>query len=1163
MDRIKPDKQIGSTSVTSKRGLQTHSISRRLTASLILTVAVASTVIITSIFLFVLHAAQKNLNTKADEYLSYLTVSLSDPLWNLNDHAVNLLGEAVFQNELFVKLVVTSESGRVLYSFEKKGGENLISRSQDILHGDAVTGHVEFSLTGEIYRSETQSLLLYFAISTLFILSPLAYATGVFVRIYLRKPLSNLNEIVTSYAAGNYDSTGLGLPYIEFQPFESVLSQMGRTIESQMMDLIEAEKKYRGIFENAVEGIFQTSPQGHFLSANPALAQVLHYDSVAQLIEGITDIRQQLHVIPERRDDFLRQLEQNGVVSGFEVEVFCRDGKRKWVTLNARPVYDEQGGIVLVEGFLNDITERKRVEEQLRRLNLELEQRVQDRTAALEAANKSLEAQAHELSKAKESAEGANRVKSDFLARMSHEIRTPMNAIIGLTGLTLKSKLDETQKDYLLKVNEASRHLLQIINDILDFSKIEAGKLELENTDFLLHHVIENMANMFRVKAAEKRIEIFYIIDKAVPLSLKGDPLRLGQILINLMSNAVKFTAQGAVVVRVEQAGESPDPQRVNLRFSVQDNGIGIQMDKLESLFQPFTQTDGSVTRKYGGTGLGLSICHRLVTLMEGKIWGESAPGKGTTFFFTLTLERSSKDVGQTLISPEYIRGKKVLVVDDNDTAQRILGEMLTSFDFEVTTLPSGEQGMAALEQAVSTVPFDMVVVDWKMPGMDGFEFARAIHKHPVLGKAPLLPRIIMVTMYGREEFRAEQKRKQTAIDGYLLKPVSSSELFNSIMEVFGQRASMVSRMGAEQGQVDIVGLEPIAGARVLLVEDNEINQDVAVAILERIGLMVDVAGNGKEAVSILSSGKVFDVVLMDIEMPEMDGKAATRFLRNNPALAELPIIAMTAHALAGDREKCLEVGMNDYLTKPIDEEQLYRVLVQWIKPGKREVPQRRNDPAGPDAEPWTDMPTQIHGIDLAVALQRIHGNTGLLRKMLFNFLSNYGEAGRLVRQYVEQGESLKAHQMTHAIKGASGNLGAEELFRASRDLDAMLKKDDPEAVETLLVVFEQKISSLMASLKSLNLETELIIQEDQAPPAEGSLEVAPLFQDLWMQLRSNSSRAFDTLKVLKAQLGDPRLADDLKALDRSLYMLDSDKAITLLQNLAKTLDIDLEDQDR
>ncbi len=473
-------------------------------------------------------------------------------------------------------------------------------------------------------------------------------------------------------------------------------------------------------------------------------------------------------------------------------------GKKKWVWEQGTGVFTENGSLLGLEGFITDVSRQKQAEEDIRKLNAELEERVWLRTAELESANKILDQRAQELEKAKIEAEAATEAKGSFLARMSHEIRTPMNAVIGLTNLALKTDLDATQKDFLLKVDESAQHLLSIINDILDFSKIEADKLVLDCSEFMLHHVVEKIANMFRVQAEEKEIELFYIIGGDVPLILKGDPMRVGQVLINVVANAVKFTKRGEVVIRIAE-----DPQQtrtghaktVNLLFSIQDSGIGIRKEEITGLFEPFTQTDGSVRRGYEGTGLGLSICQRLVKLMGGKIWAESKPGRGSTFYFTLSLERADELRQQALTSPPDVRGMKVLVVDDNPIARDIMEEILQGFDFQVTSVSSAQEGLAQLTKAALDRPYSLVVVDWKMPDFDGFQLAEHIRKHPLLSKKDKSPRIIMVTMYARDEFLRQQLSTDADINAYLSKPVSSSELFNTIMEVFGQKDAMVPRL--------------------------------------------------------------------------------------------------------------------------------------------------------------------------------------------------------------------------------------------------------------------------------------------------------------------------------------------------------------------------------
>jgi signal transduction histidine kinase/DNA-binding response OmpR family regulator/HPt (histidine-containing phosphotransfer) domain-containing protein len=657
---------------------------------------------------------------------------------------------------------------------------------------------------------------------------------------------------------------------------------------------------------------------------------------------------------------------------------------------------------------------------------------------------------------ARANAEAATRAKSEFLANISHEIRTPMNAILGFAGLGTHLDLPAQPLDYFRKISRAGQSLLQIINDVLDFSKIESGKLELEALPFDLPDTLNQIADLFAWRAAERGLELVIGAAPEVPSNLLGDPLRLGQILVNLVGNALKFTARGHIELRVEVDPSSPTVMAgapLVLRFTVEDSGLGISDEQQARLFQAFAQADASTTRLYGGTGLGLAISQQLVRKMGGDIRVDSEPGVGSSFSFTVQLQAATDLSPRVQPVPPAAQGKRVLVVDDSESSRHMLKTQLTMLGLKARAVGSGTAAVAAMQLD----PYDVLLIDAAMPDLDGID---TLHRIAEDAELAAVPAVLMVTAYSREHDKdvIEQTRHMPFLD----KPANPQQLRNAVLSALGLETSQ--QMAASSAPPSLA-IQRIRNACVLVVDDNSINQQVASEILQRAGVKVDLAASGEEAARMIDAG-AYDAVLMDIQMPDMDGYQSTALIRNNDRHAALPIIAMTAHAVAGYRERCLERGMNDYVTKPIDPDTLYAVLATWVQPDLSRAA-AAEVPALGAVSASAGMPvTPRAGIDMQAALARLGGHGALLVQLLGLFAHDFESTVQQIHDAIHAGELARAADLVHKIRGAAGNLSAKELFAASAALEERLRAE-PQALADLLRAFVGAFDVVMAGARS------------------------------------------------------------------------------------------------
>ncbi|HEX8603077.1 MAG TPA: response regulator, partial [Pseudoduganella sp.] len=796
------------------------------------------------------------------------------------------------------------------------------------------------------------------------------------------------------------------------QKIDTRTQELKRTIQVAR----DSEKKLRAIVDTALDAVVNMDRNGRVAGWNRQAETIFGYPRNEALGQQLDTL-----IIPPRyrmdhRKGMARYLAGEGAGEvldrRIEVEALHADGTEFPIELSITRIELDAGQFEFC-GFIRDISERREREQKLVAANVR--------------------------------AEAANIAKSEFLANMSHEIRTPMSAIIGMAYLALRTDLNTKQHDYVSKIHRAALALLGIINDILDFSKIEAGRLEVEQVPFFLDDVLANVASVTSQRAAEKQLEYLFNVPPAIPRHLVGDPLRLGQVLINLVNNAVKFTPQGELELCCTRL-PAASPDRIALRFAVRDTGVGMPEEQMGKLFRAFNQADGSTSRQFGGTGLGLSISQQLVRLMGGSISVASREGKGSLFSFDLEFGLSGQPERPPVV-PAALNNARVLLVDDSPVALEVLGEAARALPLRVHTASSGAEALAGVVAADAAAdPFVLVLTDWQMPGMDGIELARRVAAAPLERQ----PGMVLLTAFGREEVQREAE--DAGFIGYLFKPIGQSVLVDTLVSLFAP-AQHRSRP-YDGGKLDVTG-------RVLLVEDNPVNQQIAAELMQIQGIAVEFAGNGREALDRLAQVGTghYDLVLMDLEMPALDGHETTLALRRDRRFDGLPVIAMTAHALADVRERCLAEGMQDYLTKPIDPDALYATLARWLGRAMPPVAPRPPHAPGQDGLPL------LAGIDTARGLRHVAGNETLYLQLLERFRNSQRDAATEVATELLHCERDNARKRVHTLRGVAGNVGANAVEAAARAIEELLERDDVPDV----VLVEELTASLRTAVAGLD----------------------------------------------------------------------------------------------
>ncbi|MFA5903111.1 MAG: response regulator [Desulfobacula sp.] len=960
---------------------------------------------------------------------------------------------------------------------------------------------------------------------------------------------------------------------------EKKVAERTRNLSVVNKQLKESEQRLTSIIDLLPDALFGINLKGEVILWNKAIEEMTgiseeniigkgNYEHALSFFGKRRPILADLVLRPdpEYENQYETIQRQGNILTGDTYNHHIR-GNPRFLTGKAAPLYDAEGKAIGALEIIHDITHLKRIEEEVKKHRAFLEERVKERTA--------------ELVIAKEQAESATKAKSMFLANMSHEIRTPMNAIFGYTALALRTSLTMEQADYINRIKKSSTILLEIINDILDFSKIEAGKLEIEKKNFHPQDILEDLADIFARQADDKGIELIIGADHKVPELLMGDYARIRQILINLTSNAIKFTSAGEVFIHVILLKE--DKNLSTLCFHVKDTGIGISRENLNIVFSAFSQVDGNMTRKYGGTGLGLAICKNLADAMGGEIQVKSEPGKGSTFSLIVTFEKPKASPGFPYLLDTDFKGKRVLVADDNTNCRKVLTKTMVSLGFQVTEADSGREALRLFQEKAGTDnPFELLVIDWKMPPPDGLNVSQAIRKDSRFASIPII--LISGFVSGLDVSRVVD----IGINTFLVKPVKLSVLFDALMQVFGKKP-MDEKFGLK-GVMKSTQRYPfnLKGTNILLAEDNEINQEVVLKLLTEEGITADVAISGKDALEAVKNTS-YDAILMDIQMPEMDGYETTRRIREYESglkaqftdtkeihsasllIPRVPIIAMTAHALRGDREKCLAAGMDDYISKPVEPDLLFIILEKWIdrsqKADDRE-PMVRKIPSPLLRSDATDSLPSLAGVDISEALHRLRGDMPLFKKILKQFGKKWTGLPKELNETLSAGDLPRLRHLAHTLKGTAGNISAKRLQAAAGQLEkAILNPNDPKEgmiwseINIKIKQVEETLAQVLESVACLETSEKNLqrTEDDSGKPQRRSLsEIKPILVEFSQHLADYDPEVEDFLESIVKHLIPWDVEEECHTIQSQINEFDFKGALNTLKRITDRIGIQI-----